>query len=150
MAYHPDTHRRRSIRLSDYDYSKKGYYFVTLCSKNRECVFARIKNAKGPSPFASAQLTLTDIGAIIEKNWNKIFNEHDHVLPDEYVIMPNHVHGIILIDRPAFERPPIGRGRSAAVNQGRPVINQDGRRPARATARVAPTLGSIVRGVEPG
>lgn len=81
MKYHPDTHHRRSIRLKGYDYGQEGTYFVTICTFNRECLFEEFPRLK----------------RIVEKQWEIIPRRHENVLLDEYVIMPNHLHGIIVI-----------------------------------------------------
>jgi len=78
LKYHPD-HHRRSIRLKDYDYSQKGAYFVTICTLNRDCIFEEFPQLK----------------SIVEKQWKIIPSQHGKVILDEYVIMPNHLHGII-------------------------------------------------------
>jgi REP element-mobilizing transposase RayT len=77
---------RRNLRLEGYDYSKSGMYFVTVCVHNRACLFGRIENK---------QIILNDAGRMIEK-W---FHELEHKYPDkkihEFVVMPNHFHGIV-------------------------------------------------------
>ena len=81
--------RRRSIRLSGYDYSRGGYYFVTLTLKTIACMFAcRSKN----------RLILTDVGKIAEKYWNEIPNHFQNAKLDKYVFMPDHSHGILVLD----------------------------------------------------
>ena len=81
MKYHPDTHHRRSIRLKGYDYSHEGAYFVTICTFNRDCIFEEFPRLK----------------RIVEKHWEIIPRQHENVILDEYIIMPNHLHGIIVI-----------------------------------------------------
>ena len=79
---------RKKIRLKNYDYSKPGYYFVTICSKNNENIFGHIENDK---------MILNKYGEIVEKTWTKIPEHFQNVELDEYVIMPDHIHGIINI-----------------------------------------------------
>jgi putative transposase len=79
---------RRSIRLPEYDYSKAGAYFITICSFNKELSFGKIIDAK---------IELTEIGIIAENNLKDIQNHFDEVFIDEYIIMPNHIHFIISI-----------------------------------------------------
>ena len=85
--------QRKPNRLKNYDYSKKGAYFVTICTKNREEILGRIigvgANCVRPQ--------LTDIGSIIENEILKLSKIYDYVLVDCYVIMPNHVHMILVI-----------------------------------------------------
>lgn len=79
-----------STRLKEWDYSSSGDYFVTVCVKDRECAFGHIKNER---------MILSAIGVIAEKCWTKIPNHFPFGKLDEHAIMPNHVHGIIIIDR---------------------------------------------------
>jgi putative transposase len=88
MRYNPDIHHRRSIRLTGYDYSQCGYYFITVCTQGRRCLFGEIK--KG-------QMFLNDAGKMIGRWWNELKNKYANIEIDEYVVMPNHCHGIINI-----------------------------------------------------
>ena len=81
MRYNPDIHHRHSTRLEEYDYSSEGLYFITICTQNRE-LFLK----KYPELFQ-----------LIEKQWLAIPNRYENVELDEYVIMPNHLHGIIFL-----------------------------------------------------
>jgi len=89
MKYNPDVHHRRSIRLKNYDYSQPGAYFITICTHNRECLFGDI---------VDGEMILNEYGEIAKKCWLEIPVHFPNVLLDEYVIMPNHVHGIIIIN----------------------------------------------------
>ncbi len=80
---------RKSLRLKDYDYSQIGAYFNTICTKNRENLFGEIINDK---------MTLNAYGKIIDEIWGKIPVHFSDIALDEFVIMPNHVHGIIMIE----------------------------------------------------
>lgn len=82
------THHRRSIRLPGSDYSLPGFYFVTICTKNRACLFGTIKEG---------QMFLNEYGKIVEQWLNKIPQRFEDTSLDEYIIMPNHIHFIILI-----------------------------------------------------
>lgn len=85
-------HHRRSIRLKGFDYSQAGAYFVTVVTQNRLCVFGEIQNE---------MMILNDIGKMIENCWLDLPNRFPTIDVDEYVIMPNHFHGIIIItDQP--------------------------------------------------
>ena len=76
-----DNHHRHSIRLKDFDYSSAGAYFVTICTENRANMFK-----------------MESVRAMIEKWWNKIPTKFDSVDIDEHIVMPNHFHGIIVIE----------------------------------------------------
>ena len=89
MGFNPDMHHRRSIRLQEYDYSQNGYYFVTICTKHFIKYLGEIKNGK---------TELSKIGEIVKQCWGEIPRHFDNVTLDEMVIMPNHVHGIVVID----------------------------------------------------
>ena len=82
-------YRTKSIRLKDWDYSQNGYYYVTICTKNRECIFGKIVDGK---------IILSELGGIVNKYWREIPKHFKNIFLDEYVIMPNHIHGIIIID----------------------------------------------------
>jgi len=89
MTYNPEIHRRRSIRLKGYDYSQAGAYFVTVCSWNKECLFGEIKDG---------EMLLNEHCEIIMKCWDTIPSHFMNVGCDEFIIMPNHIHGIITIN----------------------------------------------------
>ncbi len=82
MKFNPDKHHRQSIRLKDYDYSRNGAYFVTLCTFDRACYFDQFPLLR----------------EIVENRWSEIQARYGNIWLDEYVIMPNHFHGIIVID----------------------------------------------------
>lgn len=86
--YNPHIHHRRSIRLKGYDYSQEGLYFITICVQDRACLFGKIANGK---------MALNDVGIIAENFWSEIPGHFPHAELHEYIIMPNHVHGIIEI-----------------------------------------------------
>jgi REP element-mobilizing transposase RayT len=90
MAYNPDIHHRRSIRLQNYDYSQQGAYFVTICTLQRECLFGEI---------IEREIQLNDYGKIVLKWWNKLNQHFPKVETDAFVIMPNHIHGIVVIEK---------------------------------------------------
>ena len=89
MRNHHERHHRRSIRLKGYDYSKNGAYFVTICSHNHECIFGRISNGK---------MRLNSYGEIVQKCWDDLPNHYLNIKLDVFVIMPDHVHGIIFVE----------------------------------------------------
>jgi REP element-mobilizing transposase RayT len=80
---------RRSNRLQEYDYSKPGYYYATICTHNRIEWFGTIRNNK---------MILNDHGHLCESCWTDLPNHYDSVSCDKFVIMPNHIHGILIID----------------------------------------------------
>lgn len=88
MKYIPDKHRRRSIRLRVHDYGSPGVYFVTICSKNRECIFGEI---------VDGEMRPNDVGETVRACWEEVPAHFPHIRLDGFVVMPNHVHGIIVL-----------------------------------------------------
>jgi putative transposase len=88
MKYNPDIHHRRSIRLAGYDYSQCGYYFITVCTQGRRCLFGEIEKGR---------MILNNAGKMIGRWWNELKNKYANIEIDKYVVMPNHCHGIINI-----------------------------------------------------
>ena len=89
MPYDPETHHRRSIRYEGFDYSQSGAYFVTVCAWNRECLFGQV---------AGTAVELTREGQIAQEEWLKTAQHRPHVRLDQYVVMPNHFHGIVILE----------------------------------------------------
>ena len=118
--YNPNIHHRRSIRIPDYDYSQNGWYFVTICTQNRKYMFGEI---------VKDQMRLNNAGVITETWWQKLTNKFLSVQTDEYVVMPNHFHGIINI---------VG-----VTLRGRPLPDNTNNKLGQ-SHRIAPTLGDIV------
>ena len=79
---------RKPTRLKEYDYSAPGWYYVTICVKNHVPNFGRVKNGK---------MKLNKLGKHANKCWEEIPLHYSCVKLDEYIIMPNHIHGIIII-----------------------------------------------------
>lgn len=106
MKFNPEFHHRRSIRLRGYDYSQNGVYFVTLCTQNRECLFGRI---------VGGEIRLNDFGMIISDTWIWMKKQYDYVDLGEFVIMPNHFHGLLLIHKCR------GGSRTAPTERSKPL-----------------------------
>ncbi len=96
VVYDPERYHRRSIRLKDYDYSQPGAYFVTLCTQNGTTVFGDILNG---------EMRLNDRGEIVQELWNMLPERFPTLELDCYVIMPNHMHGILVQGEQAKSRP---------------------------------------------
>jgi putative transposase len=88
MSYDPFKHHRRSIRLQGYDYTKAGTYFVTLAAHHRECLFGDI---------ADGEMRLNALGRIVAEEWLRSANIRKEIELDEWIVMPNHLHGIVMI-----------------------------------------------------
>ena len=125
MKYNPDKHHRRSIRIPDFDYSQTGWYFVTICVLDRKYFFGDVVDGR---------VKLNEYGNIVNNCWNSIPDHFPNVNLDEYIIMPNHVHGIINI----FLNDDVGiqNVESLRVNKYQHIIPQ--------------SVGSIIRGFKTG
>ncbi len=87
MINNSEIHCRRPIRLRQYDYSQTGAYFITVCTYNRNCLFGKIINGR---------IELNDAAKVVNQCWLEIPNHFLDIQVDEFVIMPNHLHGIIM------------------------------------------------------
>lgn len=88
--YNPNIHHRRSIRLKGYDYSSEGLYFITICCHNKVCLFGHVMNGA---------MVLNEYGQIAFNEWMKTPEIRPNVELGEFIVMPNHIHGIIRITR---------------------------------------------------
>ena len=88
MKYDLDKHHRRSIRLKGYDYTQVGAYFAIICARNRECLFGEI---------VDGEMQLNEYGKIVAEEWLNTTRVRANVELDEFVVMPNHFHGILVI-----------------------------------------------------
>ncbi|MBU4016490.1 transposase [Patescibacteria group bacterium] len=131
MKYNPDIHHRESIRLKGYDYFQNGAYFITICIQNRENRFGEIKNKK---------MFLNDPGRMIDTCWNKLTIKYCHITLDEFVVMPNHFHGIIIIDNKNVGVPLVGTRKHA--DETLQINKRAGTRPA-PTIKIQ-TIGNII------
>jgi putative transposase len=86
--FDPQRHYRRSIRLGGYDYSRAGAYFVTIVTYRRECLFGEVVNG---------EMGLNEFGIIADECWRAIPEHFPHVEFAAHIVMPNHVHGIIVV-----------------------------------------------------
>ena len=82
-------HKRRSLRLKDYDYSQTGAYFITLCAKDRKCLLGSL---------VDGEISLSKYGLITAESWEWLSSAYPYISLDEWTIMPNHFHGIIVIN----------------------------------------------------
>ncbi|HXF49220.1 MAG TPA: transposase [Verrucomicrobiae bacterium] len=138
MKFDPEKQHRKSIRLPEYDYSGEGAYFVTICTQNRECLFGNIRNGK---------MELSAIGRVVRDCWKEIPKHFDHARVKDFVVMPNHLHGIVVLEKRVEYIQPLQK------QMGNQIVGVQYIEPAfqKGTARyqyqkVAPnSVGSIVR-----
>ncbi len=110
-------HRRKSIRLSSYDYSQSGFYFITICTQDKLCLFGQVTDG---------EMTMSAAGKQIDLCWQDISERFPGAKLHRHIIMPNHLHGIIeLVGAPLVGAQPGHKGQSQEI---------------------APTLGDIVGG----
>jgi putative transposase len=120
-TFNPDIHHRRSVRLRSYDYSQAGAYFITLCTHNKECLFGAV---------VGNCMQLNDVGCLVQDVWDSLPKHYSCVELDCFVVMPNHIHSIVVLND-------VG-ARFIAPNSGLGKENQD-------AMNRAPTLGEIIR-----
>jgi putative transposase len=122
MKYDPDKHNRHSVRLRGYDYSRSGAYFITVCTHDRECLFGEIVNGT---------MCLSEFGNVVAEEWTRSREIRREIELDEWALMPNHVHGIVVITAdlvgPRSEQTEVGTHgraslRTAAHNLGRAFL----------------------------
>ncbi len=125
--FDPKIHHRQSIRLRDYDYSQTGGFFATLCTHRRECILGDI---------VDANVRLNQFGEIVREEWLRTEQIRPEIKMDEFVVMPNHMHGIIMI---CNHIPNVSVGAYRCTPQDRAHIHAPLRRKPK-------TLGSIIAG----
>ena len=89
MNYNPQHHYLCSIRLREYDYYQTGWYYVIICAYNKKCLFGRITNGK---------MVSNEFGKIVYEEWLRTKEIRRNIDLNYYIIMPNHIHGIIIIE----------------------------------------------------
>jgi len=114
MGFDPDKHHRRSIRLRGYDYTDTGAYFVTICAQGRECLFG---------DTANGALRLNDAGRMVQAVWGELPTNYPGVETDAFVVMPNHVHAIIVfVGAAPCDRPDDGQPQGVAPTLSLPDV----------------------------
>lgn len=102
MKKYKNRYRSETTRLKNHDYGSDDWYFVTICTNNRERYFGEIIQRIGTQNFASL-LQPTPIGEIAHQYWMEIPNHFPFVVLSEFVIMPNHTHGLLYFNKPDFQ-----------------------------------------------
>ena len=120
MKYDPEKHYRRSIRLKRYDYSTPGAYFVIVCTHNRECLFGEIEDGK---------MKINDAGNMVDKIWKELPEYYPDVEIDVHKLMPNHLHGIIILNNNIVGAPLRGRPSINSADNQNYAQNQFGNVP---------------------
>jgi putative transposase len=125
MSKFQNKYRNESARAQWWDYGWNGAYFITICTKNREHFFGEIRNGK---------MELSPLGVIADILWHEIPNHVSFVELGDFVVMPNHIHGILILDNPdrAFVGPVVGTGHALSLQ---PSLQPDDE------TSIAPTIG---------
>jgi REP element-mobilizing transposase RayT len=97
VIYDPQWHHRRTIHLKGYDYAQPSAYFVTICTQDRACLFGEV---------VDGQVRLNDAGRMVQRWWDELNRKFPHIRTDAFVVMPNHIHGIVVIE--PVEAKPVG------------------------------------------
>ena len=100
MRFDPERHHRRSIRLKGYDYTQPGAYFITICTQDRAYLFGEV---------VDGEMRLNNAGRMVQDVWNDLPTFYPGVQTDAFIVMPNHIHGIIIL---------VGAGPRACPNPG--------------------------------
>jgi putative transposase len=140
MSFNPSIHHRKSIRLKNFDYTNAGMIFITLCTHERMSLFGKIINGK---------LQASTFGDIAKTQWQNISNRWASITVDEFIVMPNHIHGILQFNTKTTVGAPLAGALDSETGAPNPNENtqiktntDDSNRATvnnRATARVAPT-----------
>ena len=127
--------KRERLRLTHYDYSCGGFYFVTVCTKDKKHLFGEVRNGG---------MELNEAGKMIELVWREIANKFPFVQFDYFTIMPNHIHGIIqIVGADLCVRPLNLHPRSSSPNERTSGVGPTRR--SGPTHRSAPTLGRVMQ-----
>lgn len=130
--YDPQFHYRKSYRLKGYDYSQEGLYFLTICCKNRKCLFGKIENGK---------MILNKLGEAADECWKNIPKHFPNAVLHQYIVMPNHIHGIIELGNN------MGSNGVGTKNFSPLPIKTEFKTPFKSPSK---TIGSIIRGFKIG
>jgi len=147
-AIRPDCQHRRSIRLRGYDYTQAGTYFVTIVAQDRACQFGEV---------VDGHMRLNDAGRMVANEWDALCPRFVNIDLDAFVVMPNHIHGVIITGAIGTDGSTVGAalvaarsgtcGQTTGAIVGAPLVGAQSTGAigaTGATTRVAPTLGKIV------
>lgn len=135
MTFNPEIHHRRSIRLKGYDYSQAGAYFVTICTNDKESIFGDVMDK---------EMRLNECGKITLNCWADLPKHYSQIELDEFIIMPNHVHGIVVFVGAPLAAPGIMAAPGIDVLPGASATKNKAQK-KKGAASSAPTLGDVIR-----
>src|SRR5450759_3733757 len=116
MTLYQNKYRVETTRLQNWDYASDGWYYITICTKGRDNIFGIIEQGI---------MQLNDHGHIVEQCWFDLPNHYSNLILDAFVVMPDHVHGIMIIDNTRESNIPANGGGIESVNDGG-VVSVDG------------------------
>lgn len=131
MTILPEGRRRRTIRLRGYDYTKAGAYFITICARERACLFADIEGN---------DVHHTPVGVVIAEYWEAIPEHFPAASLDAFVVMPNHLHGIVVLEGRSVA---VGTACRAPTGRDDDADACEGSEPPKHERFGAPVVGSI-------
>lgn len=129
VKYDPDKHHRRSIRLKNHYYASAGIYFVTVCVQNRKPLFGTV---------VDDTIELNEAGQMVQSGWKSLSVRFPGIEMDEFVVMPNHFHGILVIHEIGFA------GGDWASLVGASTPNDPVGEPPAGTSDTRPALGEMI------
>jgi putative transposase len=136
LKYDPNKHHRHSIRLRGFDYGSAGAYFVTIVVRNRECVLGDVTPA--------SDVRLSNLGEIVRDEWEALERRFPRLVLEEFVIMPNHIHGVLVIEGGGDDDQKAGEASATKPPSScRPTLADASPLPAHGTQ--AGSLGAIVQ-----
>lgn len=89
MKFNPGIHHRRTIRLHGHDYASAGIYFITICTHERQALFGVVNDG---------EMVLNSLGEMVAQTWMALADQYGYISMGEFVVMPNHFHGLLMVD----------------------------------------------------
>jgi len=120
MTLYKNKYRVESTRLQKWDYGWNGKYFITIVTKNRVHYFGEID--------ANKNMHLSESGKIAEKYWHEIPAHFPFIILDEFIVMPNHIHGIVFIDKKRDDGQNDGRDKACLVSTSTTILQSPGQK----------------------
>lgn len=109
MPFDAFNHHRRPLRLRSYDYTLPGAYFVTIVTHGRQCLYGEV---------AAGAMRLNDAGCMVQTVWDELASYYPGVVTDAFVVMPNHIHGIVRLTGTLQSEPIDGQPRGVEMPEG--------------------------------
>ena len=135
--YNPQIHHRRSIRLKGYDYTQAGAYFITLCTHQRQALFGEV---------VGGEMRLSPLGQVAAAGWLRLAQFFPRSLVKDWVVMPNHVHAIVILVEPEDGSSGAGKGEASALgSSGIPTRSLADASPQRPNGTQSGSINAILQ-----